>query len=293
MEMKEKHPACMQETKIYRIGMFAAMNHISVKTLRFYEEKGLLKPYVVDPENGYRYYVMAQIEQLQKINALKASGLTLDEIVVVLNGADQKEILMKKRAQILRDIAKLTEQMACLDGYLASGKDLLEGIVSVRDIPETVIAYMDQIIDSYDCLFDEMPEMGALMEQTGCICQEPDYCFTLYKEPGYQDENIHVQICQAVTEMKQDHEDLCFQMLPGVKAACGYHKGSYASLHRTYGRILAWIENNGYEIDGEIRESYIDGVWNQEDENLWLTEIQIPIRRKNDGTYQNHGIETE
>ncbi|MGM9942138.1 MAG: MerR family transcriptional regulator [Bulleidia sp.] len=281
MEMKRKHPSCGENMKTYRIGMFAAMNHVSVKTLRFYEEKGLLKPHVVDPESGYRYYVLSQMTQLQKINALKASGLTLDEIAVVLHGADQKEILMKKRAQILRDIAKLTEQMACIDGYLASGKDLLEGIVSVRDIPETVIAYMDQVIDSYDCLFDEMPAMGALMEQAGCICQEPDYCFTLYREPGYQDENIHVQICQAVTETKMDYEDLCFQTLPAVHVACSYHKGSYASLHRTYAGLLAWIENNGYEIDGEIRESYIDGVWNQEDEIRWLTEIQIPIRRKN------------
>ena len=37
--------------------------------------------------------------------------------------------------------------------------------------------------------------------------------------------------------------------------------------------------NNGYEIVGAIRESYIDGVWNKEDESEWLTEIQVPIRK--------------
>ena len=39
------------------------------------------------------------------------------------------------------------------------------------------------------------------------------------------------------------------------------------------------MEENGYEIVGAIRESYIDGVWNKEDESEWLTEIQVPIKK--------------
>lgn len=42
--------------------------------------------------------------------------------------------------------------------------------------------------------------------------------------------------------------------------------------------LLQYIEENGYEICGNIRESYIDGVWNKESENEWLTEIQIPVK---------------
>lgn len=44
--------------------------------------------------------------------------------------------------------------------------------------------------------------------------------------------------------------------------------------------MLKYIEENGYEIAGEIRESYIDGVWNKDDESEWLSEIQVPIRKK-------------
>ena len=40
------------------------------------------------------------------------------------------------------------------------------------------------------------------------------------------------------------------------------------------------IEENGYEIAGEIRESYLDGVWNKDEESEWLSEIQVPIRKK-------------
>ena len=63
-------------------------------------------------------------------------------------------------------------------------------------------------------------------------------------------------------------------------AACIYHKGSYGTLSESYESVLKYIEENGYEIAGAIRESYIDGIWNQEDESGWLTEIQIPVRNR-------------
>ena len=54
---------------------------------------------------------------------------------------------------------------------------------------------------------------------------------------------------------------------------------SYDTLHESYAALLNYIEENSYEICGNIRESYIDGVWNKEMEREWLTEIQVPVRR--------------
>ena len=57
MEMKQEHKPC--ETKdsgtLYKIGMFAAMNHVTVKALRFYEEQGLLIPALIHPETCLLY----------------------------------------------------------------------------------------------------------------------------------------------------------------------------------------------------------------------------------------------
>ena len=78
---------------------------------------------------------------------------------------------------------------------------------------------------------------------------------------------------------KQPVGRLHFEVLPEIQAACIYHRGSYDSLHQSYAAVLSWIEENGCQIDGPIRESYIDGVWNQDDESGWLTEIQIPVRK--------------
>ena len=42
------------------IGDFSRATHLSIKTLRYYHEVGLLEPAVIDPDSGYRYYRPAQ-----------------------------------------------------------------------------------------------------------------------------------------------------------------------------------------------------------------------------------------
>ena len=118
----------------------------------------------------------------------------------------------------------------------------------------------------------------ALMEKAGCVCALPEYCFTCYPEPCLKDEGITAEICEAVTEAKCGTGKLRFKTLPEISAACIFHRGSYGTLPESYERLLRYIEDNGYEIAGEVRESYIDGVWNKEDERDWLSEIQIPVK---------------
>ena len=284
MEMRQKHEPCEVKDNgtLYKIGMFAAMNHITVKTLRFYEEQGLLMPACINQENGYRYYTLSQMAVIHQITALKRAGFTLEEIARINSGADEQSVLRKKKSELLAKIADLTRQIAVVDGYLSKQKTRLSAPVLVKTIPETTVAAMKTRIESYDSLFDVMPKMGALMEKASCECALPEYCFTNYLEPGYKDEDILVEICESVTAAKEETGGLYFRTLPEIQAACIYHKGSYGALSESYEVVLKYIEENGYEIAGSIRESYIDGIWNQEDESGWLTEIQIPVRKKSE-----------
>ena len=50
--------------KYLRIGDFSNIVGISIKTIRFYEEKGLIKPAYIDKYTGYRYYDENNKEQL-------------------------------------------------------------------------------------------------------------------------------------------------------------------------------------------------------------------------------------
>ena len=255
------------------------MNHITIKTLRFYEEQGLLLPAYVDGENGYRYYTMNQMADIQRITALKQAGFTLDDIKLINQGADTAYLLSTKKAALLKKIAELTSQIAVIDGYLSGPAGTLDAPVLIRTIPAVTVASMKKRIDSYDELFSLMPEMGAEMERLGCRCALPEYCFTHYLEPGFRDEHILIETCEAVTEKKEDSALVKFRELPEITAACIFHKGSYSNFSESYAAILRFIEENGYKICGNIRENYIDGIWNKDREEDWLSEIQIPVSR--------------
>jgi DNA-binding transcriptional MerR regulator len=66
-----------------RIGEFAQRAGLTPRTIRYYESLGLLGPCEREG-SGFRYYSEVELERLQKIQALKELGLSLEEIAVVI-----------------------------------------------------------------------------------------------------------------------------------------------------------------------------------------------------------------
>ncbi|MGI9595840.1 MAG: MerR family transcriptional regulator, partial [Acidimicrobiales bacterium] len=65
---------------LLQIGEFARLADLSVRNVRYYGDVGLLPPSSVDPTTGYRRYTVGQLERARQLIALKATGLSLDEI---------------------------------------------------------------------------------------------------------------------------------------------------------------------------------------------------------------------
>src|SRR5271170_4978225 len=76
-----------------RIGDFSSLSQITIKTLRYYDEQGLLRPAHVDAVTGYRYYAVSQLPRLHRILALRDLGFSLDQIGSILNdGVTAKQL---------------------------------------------------------------------------------------------------------------------------------------------------------------------------------------------------------
>ena len=89
---------------MFKIGDFSKLSRVSVKTLRYYDELGLLKPTYVDRFTGYRYYSADQLPRLNRILALKDLGFSLEQTMRLLEGAlvpaQMREILRMKQAEL-------------------------------------------------------------------------------------------------------------------------------------------------------------------------------------------------
>jgi len=91
---------------MYQIGEFSKINRITVKTLRYYDRVGLLKPAFVNDSNGYRYYTSEQLPVIHKIIALRQMGFSINEILDIINGKNNNLIFENKKEKLLNDIQK-------------------------------------------------------------------------------------------------------------------------------------------------------------------------------------------
>lgn len=270
-----------------KIGDFSKINRLTVKTLRFYDKLGLLKPSFVDKISGYRFYETDQLPKIQKIVSLKQIGFSLKEIKSILDdGMTLDELIKKlkgKSFQIREQIDSEKDRLIQLDAFLQLVKKEknMDYHAVIKDLPEVIVASMRKIIADYDEFNEFYPKMGEIMNRQKLECRVPEYCFSIYHDGEYKEENIDVEICEAVVKAGKNEDGVVFKTVEAVpQAACLFHKGPYKTIGKAYAVLVKWIEDNGYEITGPMRESYIDGCWNKEDENEWLTEIQAPVRRK-------------
>lgn len=273
---------------MYRIGEFSVINRLTVKTLRHYDELGLLKPAHVDPYTGYRFYTGDQLPVVRKIIGLKTIGFSLYEIADLLkNDTTRDEWLMRlelKRTEVRASAEAEREKLTRLNTYISHLKKehRMRYDVTIKNLPEVTVASWRQVIDGYGDFFTICPHMGDLMRGQHLECATPAYCFTLYHDGEFKEHDIDVEVCEAIVTPGHDEERMTFKTVPAVPtAACLIHQGPYTTIGESYAALTKWIEDNGYEVTDLMRESYIDGIWNQDDESKWITEIQAPVRKKN------------
>jgi effector-binding domain-containing protein len=205
---------------------------------------------------------------------------SLEEIKKVQQGVSVQDMLQNKKVELMKKIAEETMKLSQVEFYLLHKSVEREYNIILKELPEVIVASMRTVIANYGDLFRFVPPMGLEMERLGCVCAVPEYCFNVYHDGEYKETDVDVEICEAVTEMKENSEMLTFKKIDKVNtAACVLHKGSYAGFPKAYGAIMQWMEENGFEMTDYPRESYIDGIWNKESEDEWLTEIQFPVRK--------------
>lgn len=95
------------------IGEVSKLKNISVKTLRFYEEIGLLKPAFINPVNKYRYYSFDQMIYIEYINFYKSSGASLKEIIEFCSDDDVDRITQFLEKQLIAANEKIKALQEC------------------------------------------------------------------------------------------------------------------------------------------------------------------------------------
>jgi len=102
-----------------KIGEFSKLTHVTVKTLRHYDKVGLLKAAWINRYNGYRYYRLNQVGQLNRIVSMKELGFSLEQIRKLLSenpsGPALRKMLVFKKAELEQLIYREQERLRLIE----------------------------------------------------------------------------------------------------------------------------------------------------------------------------------
>ncbi|HAK73153.1 MAG TPA: MerR family transcriptional regulator [Sporomusaceae bacterium] len=266
----------------FTIGELAKLINVPVKTLRYYDEIGLLKPAEVDKSSRYRYYTSEQFEQLDMINYLKWLGISLKDIKDHLekrNVANFLQLLKSEQEATLAKIKELELISGRFDNRLKEIEAALRttdiGTVTIRDIEARTVLKLEEklgIGPELELSVRKLEKMTfgripLFIGRVGITVSQEN----LMQGKFDQYDSVFILLEENIDSM------LSAQPLIAGKYACIYFRGSHSHSRKYYDLLLEHIAIQGYRIAGEALERTIIDQFITKEASYHLTEIQIPI----------------
>ena len=260
-----------------RIGDFARLGNVSVRTLRFYDESQLLQPLHIDAASGYRHYQADQLTRLHQIRMFQDLGFSLAAIRELLRrdlqDAELRALMEQRHAelkkQIRGDLRRLQRLEASLQN-LTSSRGASPKVL-VRETQESWVVSLREKIHGYEQADELFEELERKVPAELLTAQRSALWHTCAEGRGAID-------CEVVRclkgPVKIEKGIRTYQQRAGT-AASVFHSGSEETMGESYRALTRWLSASSFRLDGPKREIYWVGACARNRESL--TEIQFPI----------------
>lgn len=273
----------MERKGLFSIGEVSKLFHISVSSLRHYENVGLLHPEYISPDSGYRYYGTEQFEVLNTIRYLRALDMPLAEIEDFLKNRDisnieekliqQKKIVLEKQQELKRVEQKINHRLK----GLSEAQSMQLDTVTLVQLPAERIVWMDAPLRIEDSQDMEAPIRKLDQSQAEAVV------FLGKVGLGISAEHLQAEKYQKYDGifLRLDDEDIYDgETMPVAEVLCVRlcFRGGHTEAPEQYKKLLDYIKKHQMQIAGFSREiTLIDyGITN--DPEKFVTEICIPIK---------------
>lgn len=270
---------------MFKIGTFSKLSRVSVKTLHYYDKRGLLTPNTIDKFSGYRYYSAEQLLTIQRIIDLKNQGFTLEEIKSLLaedvSPVDVKTSLTAKQLELQHSIEEAQRQLKEIHSGLERVKDLGNQSstfsIGLRNVKSQFVASIRDIIPrTHLCLLlDEIKQYVRLHNE-----DENRSLNIQWHNNDFEEDVIDVEVALPITKNIPSSNRVKIHFWPELKkvASLVHWCDPYHSSCPALAELATWISSNGYqpsEVD-PIREIYLTA-----DKDLYgklrMAELLVPI----------------
>ena len=257
---------------MYKISEIASLFGVTTKTLKYYDEIGLLMPNYRDKNTGYRFYSDRDISKMNDILTLKSSGFELSQIIGYFDDSyvpgTLLEALIKKRELLDRQIEILSDFQ------------ITPGIYEVKEItiPDCPCLCMEQFVTGKRGMIEAFRSLNqlAVKYKTRII---PLSCYTA--EFPYFDNKVPrcARVCLCIEEKDITDsipKDLLWT-LPGGNYLSATHTGPYHGLDHAYDAIKNYSQIHHIKTGDSLRKMYMRNPANTNHAEEYVTKLLVPI----------------
>jgi len=261
------------------IGAFSRLTHLSIKTLRYYHEVGLLEPAVIDPDSGYRYYRPGQAHSAHLVRRFRDLGLPVADVKAVLAAPD-----LAARDVILADhLDRMREQLRQTEAAVDSLRRMLAGGSTAIAIEERALEGGPAISVAADVTrenvaswwWDALASLRAIaqaagLEQTGPVGG-------LFDDELFTQDAGHARVYLPVRDSPALNGTGVRWELPAGRFAIALHAGPHSDVDLTYAALGTYAAAHGRDGSGPVRERYLANPLDSPDSTQWRTEVCWPL----------------
>ncbi|MCM3785675.1 helix-turn-helix domain-containing protein [Neobacillus mesonae] len=238
----------MTEMKYFSIGEVAKLKGVTIKALRYYDKEGLLTPAYINPDNGYRYYSINQLTQIDIIKISRQGNFSIKELKELFNKADMnylKQYLNQKKEEILIKIQRDKEICQVIDTITtaidSSEEALSNAELNVEDYEDRYYLY----IPTQDGELNEIKSYEQLDKEISNLELQNSFQYGLIYSNEFTDTWEVRKVFQLISGKEYS---LCKHSSKVAKLPGGNYLtviGSKENESKLFQSLLNYIEKNG------------------------------------------------
>ena len=241
------------ETRCLKIGELARRSGISVRTLHYYDQIGLLRP-SQQTMSGYRLYSRVDVARLQQIRSLRSLGLPLKEIAAALARPEHAPVkVLRIHAERLRARIQ-AETLLCERLEAVAAKLELSNNVSLSDLLDTIqeISKMDKFEKHYTQeQLQTLARRGETLGEEGMQKAQQDWADLLA--------DVQRAVQEGLDPKSEEGRSLAARWDALIEAFTGGDSGIRQSLARMYEAEPDIAADRGYRPDPAL-SGFIDAA---------------------------------
>lgn len=241
------------------IGELSKISQVTIKSIRYYQELGLLEPIKTDPLTNYRYFNKDSYERINSILALKDLGFSLSEIKSILdlceNELELKDYISNKIKEVRIKVKKLKDMETRLIKFNSDlemktphvSYNIIEYELNIPIYASVKInGFYDGIGNGFKSIYKKLGRYII------------GFPYSFFYDLEYKNENPNFE---AVLELNKKIKNSNFKIGSILKAKAFKlsYKGPYGGQGETYLKLFQYCHENGYQIKLPIIEQYIKG----------------------------------